>query len=82
MKKKLLGLLAVFSCGLPLLAAEGDSNFINTGVVTDLLTDAKTSLTQFVTDAAPIIGGIAGAFLVLVLIFLGIKLIKRASKQG
>lgn len=64
MFKKITTAMGAFATGLCAFAQETGGAVLDTTAVDALLNGLKENLTQWVTSAVPILGSIAGAFLI------------------
>lgn len=81
MKKKFAA--AAVALGLSSAAlAEGTGNTIDLSVATTQLTAMKDSIVAWITSAAPVLVGILGAALVVLLIWKGFAWIKKGTNKA
>lgn len=80
MKKILFSASAVLA-GLPLLAADGDK-IVDVTAVNSLMGQIKTDLSGWVSAALPVLGGIAGCFLLFWLVKVVFRVIKGWSNKA
>lgn len=85
-KSKFYGRLAVLAgSAMPFaVLAEGESGGSGDGVTAAItgLTGLQTAVSSYVTQAAPIVGTILASVLGITLLFVGWKLIKRATNKA